>query len=90
MSSSYLNVEDWTKQFISRILQITHSQWIFQNVSPHDRTHGYLHNQKAEEILQQINILSDLAPEEVPKASQFLMEINFSELSKSHLETQKY
>jgi hypothetical protein len=90
MSSSYLNGEDWTKQFISRNLQITHSQWIFQNVSLHNRTHGYLHNQKAEEILQQINVLSDLAPEEVPKASQFFLEVNFSELSKSHLETQKY
>jgi hypothetical protein len=90
MSSSYLNGEDWTKQFISRILQIMQSQWIFRNVSLHDRMHGYLHNQKAKEILQQINVLLDLAPEEVPKASQFLLEINFSELSKSHLETQKY
>jgi hypothetical protein len=52
--------------------------------------HGYLHNQKAEEILQQINVFSDLAPEEVPKASQFLLEINFSKLSKSHIQTQKY
>jgi hypothetical protein len=90
MSSSYLNGEDWTKQFTSRILQIMHSQWIFQNVSLHDKMHEYLHNQKAGEILQQINVLSDLAPEEVPEASQFLLEINFSELSKSHLETQKY
>ncbi len=52
--------------------------------------HGYLHNQKAKEILHQINVLLDLAPEEVPGASQFLLEINFSKLSKSHLETQKY
>jgi hypothetical protein len=29
MSSDYLNGEDWIKQFISKILQITHSQWIF-------------------------------------------------------------
>ena len=28
MSSSYLNGKDWTKQFISRIPHITHSQWI--------------------------------------------------------------
>jgi hypothetical protein len=90
MSSSYLNGEDWTKQFIPRILQISHSQWIFRNVSLHNRMHGYLHNQKAEEILHQINVLLDLAPEEAPKASQFLLDINFSELSKSHLETQKY
>ncbi len=90
MSSSYLNAEDWFKQFISRILQIKHSQWIFQNVSLHNKMHGYLHNQKAEEILQQINILLDLALEEVPKATQFLLEIIFSKLSKSHLKTQKY
>ncbi len=90
MSSSYLNGEDWTKQFISRILHIMHSQWIFRNVSLHDRMHGYLRNQKAKEILHQINVLSDLAPEEIPEASGFLLEIYFSKLSKSHLKTQKY
>jgi hypothetical protein len=52
--------------------------------------HRYLHSQKAKEILQKINVLSDLAPEEVPEASRFLLEINFSELSKSQLKTQKY
>ncbi len=29
MSSGYINGEDWTTQFISKILQITHCQWIF-------------------------------------------------------------
>jgi hypothetical protein len=29
MSSGYINGEDWTKQFISKILPIMHSQWIF-------------------------------------------------------------
>ena len=69
MSSSYLNREDWTKQFISKILQITHSQWIFWNISLHDKMHGYLHNKKANKIMQQINVLLDLAPEEVPEDS---------------------
>jgi hypothetical protein len=49
-----------------------------------------IHNKKANKIMQQINVLSDLAPEEVPEDSQFLLEINFSELSSYHLETQKY
>ncbi len=52
--------------------------------------HRYLHNKKANEIMRQLNVLLDLAPENVPKASQFLLEINFSELSTSNLETQKY
>jgi hypothetical protein len=40
--------------------------------------------------MQQLNVLLDLAPEDVPKASRFLLEINFSELSTSNHETQKY
>ena len=90
MSSSYLNGEDWTKQFISKLLQITHSQWIFRNFSLHDRTHGYLRNKKADKILQLINKLSDIAPEEIPDDCRFLLEINFSELMKSHIKNQTY
>ena len=52
--------------------------------------HGYLHNKKADKIMRQLNVLLDLAPEDVPKASRFLLKINFSELSTSNLETQKY
>jgi hypothetical protein len=40
--------------------------------------------------MKEINILLDLAPKDVPKANQFLLKINFFELSKFHLETQKY
>jgi hypothetical protein len=90
MSSSYLNGEDWTKQFISKLLQITHSQWIYQNISPHDRQHGYLHTKNAAEIMQEIETLSNLAPEDVPEASRFLLDINFTDISRFHIETQKY
>ncbi len=57
MLSSYLNGENWTKQFISKLLQITHSQWIYQNISLHDRQHGYLHAMNATEIMQEIETL---------------------------------
>ena len=90
MSSSYLNGEDWTKQFISKILQITHSQWIFRNISFHDRKNDYLRNKTADELLQHINSLSEVSPEELPESSCFPLEIIFSELSKHHIETQRY
>ncbi len=90
MSSSYLNGEDWTKQFIPKILQITHSQWIFRNISFHDRKNGYLRNKTADELLQHINSLSEVSPDKLPESSRFLLEINFLELSKQHLETQRY
>jgi hypothetical protein len=90
MSSSYLNGEDWTKQFISKLLQITHSQWIYHNISLHDRHHGYLHRKNTKEIMRDIESLSNLAPEVVSKASHFLLEINFTKLTKFYIKTQKY
>ena len=40
--------------------------------------------------MMEMQFLSDLAPEDVPEASRFLLEINFTELLKSHIETQNY
>jgi len=88
MSSSSLNGVDWAKQFISKILHITHSQWIFCNFSLRDKRNGYLHKKKAEEIALELELLAGLAPEDVPTNSRFLLEINFSDLNKSNLESQ--
>ncbi len=40
--------------------------------------------------MKEMEALSDLAPEDIPEASRFLLKINFTELSKCHIETQKY
>jgi hypothetical protein len=90
MSSSYLNGSDWTKQFISKILQITHSQWIYRNISLHNKQQGYLQNKRLEDLLQEILELSELSPDKVPEGSRFLLEVNFTELTSSHLKTQHY
>jgi hypothetical protein len=67
-----------------------HSQWIYQNILLHDIRQGYLHNKRSEELMREMEPLADLAPEEVPEASRFLLKIYFTELSKYHIETQKY
>jgi hypothetical protein len=90
MSSSYLISPDLTKLFISKILQITHSQWIYRNISLHNKCHGYLEKKKSEEILNEVEALSDLAPEDVPAESRFLLKINYTNLATFHIETQKY
>jgi hypothetical protein len=90
MSSNYLNGADWTKQFISKILQLAHSQWIYRNISLHDKRHGYLQNKQLESLLQTIADLSNLSPEKVPDNSRFLFEFNFTEQPKAHLEKQQY
>jgi hypothetical protein len=88
MSSNYLNGADWTKQFISKILQLTHSQWIYCNISLQDKRHGYLRNKQLESLLQTIAELSNHSPEEDPNNSRFLLELNFTELTQAHFEMQ--
>ncbi len=90
MSSNNLNGADWTKQFISKILQLTHSQWIYRSIFLHDKRHGYLQNKQSESLLQTIAELSDLSPDKVPNNSRFLLEFNFTELTKARLEMQQY
>ena len=89
MSSSFINGADWAEQFISKILHITHSQWIFRNFSLHDNRHGYLLKKKADEIALELGSLAGIAPEDVPAECRFLLEINFSDLSNSTIETQQ-
>jgi hypothetical protein len=90
MSNSYLNGTDWTKRFISKLLHLTHSQWIHHNILFHNRREGYLCNKQAADLLREIQELLELSPDEVPESSHFLLEINFTELTCSHLETQWY
>ena len=37
-----MNGDDWTKQFIARLLKISHTQWFFRNFSLHDAQQGQL------------------------------------------------
>jgi hypothetical protein len=89
MHSSYLSSADWTKQFISKILHITHSQRIFRNILLHDRSFGYIHNKQLGDITSTINKLMGAAPESIPLESQFLLDINFSD-TYSNLEMKTY
>jgi len=90
MSNSRLNGTDWTKQLISKLLQITHSQWIYRNITLHDRCNGYLHNKTAEELEELIHKLAKLEPVDVPHESRFLLEMDTTKLVKGHVETQAY
>jgi hypothetical protein len=89
MSSSFLNGANWAKQFILKLLHIMHSQWIFCNISLYNKINGYLYKKKSEEIVLELESLAGTALEVVPAESQFLLENNFSNLTKSHIKSQK-
>ena len=79
-SPSPLSIADWTKHFITHLLQISHSQWVFRNVSLHDHTVGYLHDVKRRKIMQEIDQLSNLNPADLTADIRYLLEIDFTTL----------
>ena len=85
-----LTGEDWMKKFISHLIHISHSQWIFRNFTLHDHTRGYLRLQERKEVLAQIEQLVDCDPDEIPEGSKFLLEMDFETLYDSTFEKQSY
>ena len=78
------------KAFISHLLQISHSQWIFRNYTLHDKQRGYLRLRLRSKVLREIHELLETPPSEVPPESQYLLEIDHSAMYTASYEDQAY
>ena len=76
--------------FLSKILHITHSQWIFCNFMLHKSTHGLLHMREKAAILVQIESLALCEQCDLPEESRFLLEFDIGVLKQADLDTQCY
>jgi hypothetical protein len=85
-----MNGNNWMCHFISHILHITHSHWIFRNITPHDSICGTFRLQKRAEVLQEVEILLETYPLEVPPESKLLLEFDFDSLYCLSFEKQIY
>ena len=81
---------DWMKTFISHLLQVSHSQWIFRIYTLHDKQRGYLHLRLRSEVLRKIHQLLETPPSEVPPESQYLLELDHSAMYKVSYKEQVY
>ncbi len=82
--------DDWMKHFIERLLRISHSQWLYRNFTLHDKMRGYLRLQRRKEVLKEVDRLLDTNPDDIPKESQYLMELDFTSLYSASFEKQSY
>ena len=78
------------KTFISHLLQISHSQWIFWNYTLHDKQRGYLRLRLRTEVLREIHELLETPPSEVPPECQYLLELDHSAVYTASYEEQIY
>ena len=78
------------KDFVSKILHISHLQWIFRNFSLHARSTGYLKEAERRTILKEVAALAETELGDVPDKSRYLLEIDFTALAHSTVERQSY
>jgi hypothetical protein len=90
LSDCRLTGDDWMKHFIGKLLQISHSQWLYRNFTLHDKTRGYLRLQQRKETLKEVDHLLDTNPDDIPKESQYLLELDFTSLYSATFEKQSY
>jgi hypothetical protein len=76
-----INGQDWVKMFITRLLKISHTQWIFRNLTLHDRNLGHLAQLRREELASELERLHSLDPDDVPRESQFLLDFDIDDLA---------
>jgi hypothetical protein len=88
--SCRLTGSDWMKAFISHLLQISHSQWIFRNYTLHDKQRGYLCLHLRADILREVHELLETPLSDVPPESQYLLELDHSSMYNASYEEQAY
>ena len=87
---SRINGDDWMHGLITRLLHISHSQWLFRNFTLHDKQCGYRRLKDRAEVLVRIDELRNTDPDRLPDHSRFLLEIDTERLIQGEFDTQVY
>ena len=89
-AKSWLRIDKWAQELVTRLLEITHGQWIYLNVMVHDPTAGELVSKCKEEIRKALEDQLEIGEEGLEEEDQFLLEINLEDLGTSSGEDQTY
>lgn len=89
-SSSLLTTAAWTKTLVSKLLRITHSQWILRNFMLHNTLHGYLTMNDRLDLLRQVEHLLETSEDEIPEDRRFLLEFDMSDIADMDYNSQNY
>ena len=68
-------IDGWMKRFIGQLLELTHSQWIFRNITKHHHTNGTIKLEAREDVLREVERQLDLGLESLPPECKCLLEI---------------
>ena len=90
LSSYHLSIERWTSGLITKLLEVTHGQWLYRNVYLNDSISGTKVTLHKEEIQTEIEKQKELGTDSLDEGYKYLMEINLEDLENTSGEKQQY
>ena len=85
-----ISLEKWCSELITRLLEITHGQWLYRNYVVHDLVSGTIAMAKKEELLSGIERQHNLGDAGLLEEDKYLAEVNLEEMVSSLGERQHY
>jgi hypothetical protein len=90
VNGSRMSLEKWCTGLITRLLEITHGQWLYRNYVVHDPVSGIIATAKKEELLVEIERQRELGEAGLLEEDKYLAEVNLEEMSNTSGERQHY
>ncbi len=90
VNGSHTGLTKWCSGLITRLLEITHGQWLYRNYIVHDPVSGTIATAKKEELLVEIERQRELGDVGLLEEDKYLAEVNLEEMATSSGERQHY
>ena len=75
-----ITADQWAKGLITKLLEITHGQWLYRNVHVHDKVTGTLVTRRKEELKEAILDQLYIGEEGLAEEDKYLLKINLKDL----------
>ncbi len=86
----HMSLDKWCTGLITRLLEITHGQWLYRNYIVHDPVSGTIATAKKEKLLLEIERQRDLGNDGLLEEDKYLAKVNLEEMTTSSGERQHY
>jgi len=85
-----IKVMAWASQLAVRLLEVTHSQWIYRNIQVHDEQQGTIRTQEKEALQREIEEEMEMGFDGFLEMDKSLAKVTLEDLEKGGGERQEY
>ena len=75
-----MSLDKWSSGLITRLLEITHGQWLYHNFIVHNPLSGIIATGKKEELILEIESQRELGDAGLLKEDKYLAEVNLGDI----------